>query len=819
MKKQKRPARPDEFFKIGALELARFGKNVHMKSSWPDGTQEEFRNAMIQNLPTVVAEIQTCVAEVAGLISRYNPLYLMRKAFGDMLSEHMSSGEEVAETEDSLNSLYVLEYVQNIIASCNSTEGENDKICDSDWDSLKKAIALIYKRITRIYLLCDSARRKHESESDDDVESFRFQAQLHWMAVRGKRYTVHEERNLRDLLLCHDQSIRSVFGISAEEIVLAVSNILNSLMEGMGKSTLELIEFDKEILEGSVGAINVLGACKNEDEARSAIQKIITERNLEDCQANILNRLYGFDLFDIELITGLKPAFLRQLSWCQGEDSDFFSDGEFSGWPLRITPLSKRPFLHLGDKYYCFNAFGLMDNIYRIIEKIVFKASSEAKQSWIDARKNNSEKIPLQYFRALLPGCRTFKEVYYKWFSRLGSPKKNWCETDGLIIYGDHLIILEIKAGSFTYTSPGDDFDAHVASIKNLVMSPAQQGERFSEFLKSSDRIVVYDCDKITPLEELRSSDFRKITICALSIDSFTEIAAQIQHLKPLGIRFGPTPVWSISLDDLRVCSEIFANPLIFLHYLEQRMSAFESKNVNVNDELEHVGLYFAFNNYSLEANDMHIESGAEITFNGYRSKIDAYFHDKQFQSGLETPFKQDIPLQIAKLIDFCSKYQCKDNVALASYLLDCDQKSRNDLSEGISKILMDQPVRLKYQFMSTSGDVRLSVACWQDWLMPPQEDRFIFYAKTHLVCWNERDRNLLQIYFNKLNAITHFSWTKITSDELTEQERERLSVSAGKLKSLRVKRAMSQKKKIPRNAKCPCHSGKKFKHCCGRTT
>jgi preprotein translocase subunit SecA len=28
-----------------------------------------------------------------------------------------------------------------------------------------------------------------------------------------------------------------------------------------------------------------------------------------------------------------------------------------------------------------------------------------------------------------------------------------------------------------------------------------------------------------------------------------------------------------------------------------------------------------------------------------------------------------------------------------------------------------------------------------------------------------------------------------------------------------------SENKKVPRNAKCPCGSGKKFKHCCGKVT
>ena len=55
-------------------------------------------------------------------------------------------------------------------------------------------------------------------------------------------------------------------------------------------------------------------------------------------------------------------------------------------------------------------------------------------------------------------------------------------------------------------------------------------------------------------------------------------MAAQVQHLRKIGINVGSHPVWVTSVDDLRVYANIFENPLQFLHYVEQRNKAFESR-------------------------------------------------------------------------------------------------------------------------------------------------------------------------------------------------------------------------------------------------
>ena len=63
-----------------------------------------------------------------------------------------------------------------------------------------------------------------------------------------------------------------------------------------------------------------------------------------------------------------------------------------------------------------------------------------------------------------------------------------WYEADGLITYDDHLFVIEVKAGAFTYTSPATDLPATIQSLRGLVLSPASQGGRFVDYLEAQPR-------------------------------------------------------------------------------------------------------------------------------------------------------------------------------------------------------------------------------------------------------------------------------------------------------------------------------------------
>ena len=814
MKKKKIKA--DDYFSAGPLEVARFGKNVLMRSNWDPEQFHKFQKSLVERLPQVENEIDDLIRQSVEIIERNDALSLLRRAFWEMAGLHIEMKSEAEGDEATLRSVQTLEYIQNIAASAAQTQRIESEVSEEDWAALTDTISNVYSKVNREFLLSEHAKRKAEGKEDEDIEEFRHRALIHWVNIRGERYSVHEQAHLSDLLLCQSPIVESVLGIGASHLIVEIEKIHRSLIEGVGRAAEDLRELDAECSpELRQLAKSDPNQFESEEAMREAMDTIIAEKGLRARHEDVVGRFFGYDLFDLEKVTSLPRSVLDVLSWEQGEQTSFLSEGEHRGWPLRITPISQRPFLKIRDGYWCFNAFGLLDNLYRIIQRIVFANRPDLKQDWIGRQKENTERLPLRYFDKLLPGNFQLRDVYYRWYPNDGHPKKEWCETDGLVIYGDHLFIFEVKAGSFTYTSPYDDYEAHIRSIDTLVQKPADQGARFASYLDSAESIALFDADK-KEIRQISKGDFRKITVCAVTVDPFTEIASQIQHLSPLGVSAEKTPTWSISIDDLRVCSDLFSEPLVFLHYLEKRMEAGRCESVSVSDELDHIGLYFRLNDYARHATELSQELGGEMRFNGYRQEIDEYFHDRLRDGALPSPFYQSVPLYIRKIIEFCGKDRSDAWVSLVSYLLDGSEECRKEVAEGIEHAVHNQELRKRLQVVSTTGEFRITVACWQPHFFKPDPEFLREHAKTELVCHDEPDRRILEIFFDSSNKIDRLSWSSVRPADIPSERRGFYLREAEEIRARRVRQTKNQRRgKLSRNAPCPCGSGLKFKKCC----
>ena len=183
------------------------------------------------------------------------------------------------------------------------------------------------------------------------------------------------------------------------------------------------------------------------------------------------------NLFDVQKITTLPEKLLVELSWRPGEEKDFFAEGEFRGWPLRIWPVFKRPFIRLENQFYCFDLYSLFDNIYRVMQRVILRLKPDYQETWNTIQRSQSEDLPLKYLKRLLPDAKVLKNVYYR--GKTDSGATGWCEADGLLIYDDHLFVIEARGGAFTHTSPIDRFSRHTShSLKNLRVEAGNAGAK-----------------------------------------------------------------------------------------------------------------------------------------------------------------------------------------------------------------------------------------------------------------------------------------------------------------------------------------------------
>jgi hypothetical protein len=499
------------------------------------------------------------------------------------------------------------------------------------------------------------------------------------------------------------------------------------------------------------------------------------------------------------------------LSWEPGQNTEFFAEGNYKGWPLRIWPIFQRPFIKLKGRYYCFELYNLFDNLYRIIQRTLLRKKPDYSSTWNQKQQLLSERLPIQLFRTLLPGATVFEHIYYQW-QTIPDGTKNWCEADALVIYDDHLFIVEIKAGAFTYTSPATDFPAYIESLKNLVLKPAEQGKRFLEYLQSEERVTLFDGNH-REICKLSRNQFEHVTICAVTLDAFSELAAQVQHLKTIGVDVGVKPVWSMSIDDLRVYADVFQNPLIFLHFVEERMRAFKFALIQAEDELDHLGLYLKHNAYTQHAAKLNPQG--KLIWHGYRSDIDRYFANKLLNPAMVYRPRQDMPPRLKEIVDFLARTTSLNRRKVSSILLDSAGDTRTNITSGIDELLREQSQIHRPKPLSSYGKVKITLFCWQEGLLQREKDFALDHARAAMLVAQDKERLLLELSFDKSEKMIDVHFHLLSFSDILMADFDKLKGLAERLKSTRLQKAKQFEGKIGRNNYCPCGSGKKYKRCC----
>lgn len=810
--KKTQPIKPDEIVDCGFFKAARYGKFIFMQNAMDDLSHKKFIQQAAKRYPVICERINDRVSKICELIDTFDPLLLMQCSYFNFMMAHKGVKSEIEIDKQRALSLRMLDYIQSLIVSLSPSNVKENAFDQNRYDELKNEVDELYSDLNLNYHIAHSAHSQiNDPNFDADYYGFYVDAQLLWVNVRCHRYSYYDIAHLKEMLMPHNDVFTEMFDITITDLIEGLERLEYSLTRGLIEVTKELDDFRNRSLEAIEQKI--LNG-DSDKEPPILMQEVVKENGWQDWQDSIMGRFIKFDLFDLEKVTGLPEKLLKELSWNPGQYEGLLATGDFSGWPLRLQPIQIRPFLKIDGRYYCFELANLMDNFYRVIQRLLTRLRPDYKVIWNDRQKNISEDLPFLLFEKILPNAEMYRAVYHQWpTGRLG--ELQWCETDGLIIFDDHLIIVEVKAGAFTYTPPATDFDSYVQSIKDLLLKPSLQAKRFNDYLKSKEQILIYDCNH-NPLTSLKLSQFRHITACCVTIDNFTTFAAQAENLKPLGTDTKEFPIWSISIDDLRVYSDIFDSPTVFTHFLEERKRAFQSPALSVNDELDHMCLYLKHNRYVTYAEDFY--ESEPVTWNGYRQDLDNYFSDlKSSPDSAIKPF-QPLPQRIREILNCLESKRAIGHCKAASYLLDLDGATRDSFDSGIEEVLSKQQVKKYLIPFSTFGDVKITVFCETNGINTRDDLWKREYVLATLLRLNESERLLLNISIDNKHRIESADFAFLTKDDIQGHRYKDVLIRSEKQRTNFIQMHMrdSHKNKIGRNEKCPCGSGIKYKKCCG---
>ncbi len=799
--------RPDETFSAGPFNFARKGRIVIAQNRMSPAQQAEATRKAAALYPGVVAQMQGLVDAIADRVAGMPPDRLLQRAWSGFFMAQVTGGEEADAGRSDGIDLRMIDYVQSVIAAVPPRLPYADEVSDADFAALRADVAALFSKLALDFPITRTASRQlADPNLDMDLEGFQVKAELLWANVRGHRFQNHEREALQALLEPHSDVLQRLFGLDAAGLAREAENIQSALTRGIHDATVEFSAFRKETLKRMQEVVEA-GAVGENDHPMAVV---MADPDFSARGRDVMGRFMGLDLFDVEKTSALPQVLRDALSWAPGEETDFFAPGEDKGWPLRVWPTMKRPFLRFGGRTLCFDRYALFDHLYRALQRIIIGLEPGYRTAWNDGQMATSEDLPFERLGRLLPGATRIQSIYYRWAPDGGAAQ--WHEADGILAYDGHLFIIEIKGGAFTWTSPTTDLPAHLASLRALVAKPAEQGSRFLDYLGSRDEAPLFDAGH-NEICRLRLSDYHHVSLCAVTLDAFTALAARAQHLRTVGVDVGARPVWVLSLDDLRVFTDLFANPLDFLHFTEQRMLAAASSDVDVDDELDHLGLYLRENHYSAYARSL-AERGGILRFDGYTAPVYA-FYAGMLRGEAPTPPRQERPALFDEILAILDRKAEPRRSKLSSLLLDLSDEDRSDLAGKVAQALIDQPVDRRSKPLSYHGKTPLTVYVWSPFALR-DANAARQHAEKVTSAADEDQRVLLELQFGPGGTLVNLHWSRIALNSLGVERRTELRLGGEALVNRRLVEARA-KGAIGRNALCPCGSGSKYKTCHGR--
>jgi uncharacterized protein YchJ len=803
MSKKHKQIKPDDYFEQGPFQVASFGKTVYFQNNLTSEQHDGIIRRIDQDYDNQVAIINSLVKEIRELVNQCEPLKLLKYAHSRFIQSLFGIESEVQLSKEDVYIGRELEYIQSILASSmpiinlSSLQKDQSHIFFQISEKIQELYS-IYENFVMYHVVHQT---KDLLETDPDYISFLIDAQAANFH-RGDRYAVHEIAHLKDLLTPHNEELFKLFNIQVEQLLSGLQNIQHSLSQGMMQSMNQLEQLIDLFEQKSLKLTSELDP---RQEGMTIIENDVELRTIRD---KFADNFLGYGLYDLDKLTGWTHSFLDKLSWSLGQCESFHTRDQFPGWPVIEMPIYTRPFIKIGGKHYCFDYYNVFDNIYRVIQKAITEIDPSYKDDWKDIQAKTTEDIVIQLFNNLLPGCIVYQSNYYP----LGTSLKQFAENDILILYDNNLIIIEVKGGSYTYTSPMLDIQSHIKSLQTLIGKADSQTERTLNYLKSKETVKIYDEQRIEK-GVIHHSDFDEITQMCISLDNFNEFAAKAEKLKFLKMK---NDTISMALDDLRVYTDLFDSPSVFLHFLKQRKLATQSK-VALNDELDHFGMYMAHNMYSITANNIDSDN---VSWYGYREKIDTYFAHMIHENLELTKPKQEIPSKIEEIINYIdSTSKLQKRTSLSTFLLDLSDEARQWFCDAITNALTRQLETKRMTITSCFGEANYSLCCYQPSIPALEPQYIVDYALAAVLQNEEPSRLVIHLHYNIQNILQSLDFKLLTKADIPPDRISELSELADKYSESRIMSFKRQNgiKKMGRNDPCPCGSGKKFKKCHGK--
>jgi hypothetical protein len=660
---------------------------------------------------------------------------------------------------------FKLDYLHSLITSIGSL---NDIVCDErTLQNIDKMLENLRMQ-SLLYLM-------FTSDFNGEPNQIKFLQSLHHMVVRGDSYSEHKIQMCRELFSKFNEIIKKKYELTADQLINNLINVASTPLKN----------YDQQKKSQLIDII-IAEATKEEYKLPDYLNnKEITSEWTQNFKKPI------DQIFKVDNAL-LSSEILEQLSIKIGENADF-KNGKIEYFPMNNTLIYDKPLVNIDDEYYCFNSVSIYYNLHNLLENIILTNIDPSKhqKNYYKKKGEYLEDQSLELIQQILPGCNVYKNLKY------GSDD----EVDGIIIYDNHIFIVEAKSNKFTLGARQGDINKIKSNTKDIIEKAYQQAIRAKKYILSNELAEFRDKNKKTVLT-INKKDINNIYLINTTLEPLNHISSDLSSLKEFGFIQNDEWIWSIYLNDLRIISEIIELPSEFLVYIERRIKYNNFPQIKMAEEIDifgyflSEGLYFDDIDFPKSGFMLHIDSS-------FSKNIDLYYHWKEGalnEVQKKPTFFDGCKNNIKFLVEKIEKTNKKNFSILTKFLLSLDCYTHELIKEQIILITKSQ----RTDFHTYIDNANIGVVFVSNRIYTYNQ----LYQQCEIYAYERKINNWFVIIIDNNSIDFEQFYYENKHSELLEEK-------IGGLKEYRLKQTLKAKKKLGRNEICHCGSGKKYKRCC----
>lgn len=345
--------------------------------------------------------------------------------------------------------------------------------------------------------------------------------------------------------------------------------------------------------------------------------------------------------------------------------------------PLSTINLSRKLFIKKNGILYNLNDDLICGRLNRSVESL-FSLPKE-KDEWRIKYKEKTESIVKEVFEKYLIGGVYYENNFYK------DKNGNFCENDGLFVYHDFAICIEIKGNKFNPDPVNENPEKVENSYKNVLSKAKAQVIRIREEIEQQKSFTIYDSKRKPILHFDNLSTKNIIGICIY----FEDIGTYLANFAKESER-----IIHISFYDLLMVFEFLKNPLLIIKYLFERSEPIKNEKIYLNDEMIFLSLFrncIHLNSYINDQNFYEQQNIGNIFFpnDEFGMEIELYF-----MGGRSKP-KIMINEFVNRIINIDDYSLIDDNLFTGLFTILCESKEKWEAIEIKFKEKNNSKVRL----------------------------------------------------------------------------------------------------------------------------